>query len=111
MMNTEASFRELLSNISKIQETAKLVSSAQDKQTADTHRIVESVHKINENSLHILNAASQEKIAVEEISKSIETIATGTQVIADNSLVLLETAKDIEVTGEHLQTVVETYKY
>lgn len=111
MMNTEESFRELLSNISKIQETAKLVSSAQDKQTEDTNRIVESVHKINENSLHILNAASQEKIAVEEISKSIETIATGTQVIADNSLVLLETAKDIEVTGEHLQTVVETYKY
>ncbi|MCW7480732.1 methyl-accepting chemotaxis protein [Leptospira kanakyensis] len=111
MMNTEDSFRELLDNISKIQETAKLVSSAQDKQTADTNRIVESVHKINENSLHILNAASQEKIAVEEISKSIETIATGTQVIADNSLVLLETAKDIEVTGEHLQTVVETYKY
>ncbi|MBM9590380.1 PAS domain S-box protein [Leptospira sp. 201903075] len=111
MMNTEASFRELLNNITKIQETAKLVSSAQDKQTEDTNRIVESVHKINENSLHILNAASQEKIAVEEISKSIETIATGTQVIADNSLVLLETAKDIEVTGEHLQTVVETYKY
>lgn len=111
MMNTEESFRELLNNITKIQETAKLVSSAQDKQTEDTNRIVESVHKINENSLHILNAASQEKIAVEEISKSIETIATGTQVIADNSLVLLETAKDIEVTGEHLQTVVETYKY
>lgn len=111
MMNTEESFRELLTNISKIQETAKLVSSAQDKQTADTNRIVESVHKINENSLQILNAAAQEKIAVEEISKSIETIATGTQVIADNSLVLLETAKDIEVTGEHLQTVVETYKY
>lgn len=111
MMNTEESFRELLANISKIQETAKLVSSAQEKQTTDTNRIVESVHKINENSLQILNAASQEKIAVEEISKSIETIATGTQVIADNSLVLLETAKDIEVTGEHLQTVVETYKY
>lgn len=111
MMNTEESFRELLSNISKIQETAKLVSSAQEKQTADTNRIVESVHKINENSLQILNAASQEKIAVDEISKSIETIATGTQVIADNSLVLLDTAKDIEVTGEHLQTVVETYKY
>lgn len=73
--------------------TAKLVSSAQDKQTEDTNRIVESVHKINENSLHILNAASQEKIAVEEISKSIETIATGTQVIADNSLVFLKQQK------------------
>lgn len=46
-----------------------------------------------ENSLHILNAASQEKIAVEEISKSIETIATGTQVIADNSLVFLKQQK------------------
>ncbi|TGK96661.1 methyl-accepting chemotaxis protein [Leptospira brenneri] len=111
MKNTEESFLDLLNNISKIQETAKLVRIAQDKQTSDTNRIVESVHRINENSLQILSAASQERIAVEEISKSIETIATGTQVIADNSLVLLETAKDIEVTGEHLQTVVETYKY
>ncbi|EMJ89680.1 methyl-accepting chemotaxis protein [Leptospira meyeri] len=111
MMNTEESFQGLLRNISQIQETARLVRFAQEKQSADTDRIVESVHRINENSLQILSVATQEKVAVGEISKSIETIASGTQVIADNSLVLLETAKDIEVTGEHLQTVVETYKY
>ena len=111
MGHTEKSFSELLKNISKIQETAKLVSSAQDKQNQDTNRIVESVRKINENSESILNAAAQEKIAAEEISRSIQTIATGTQVIAENSLVLLETAKDIENTGEHLQNVVNAYKY
>ncbi|EKJ87316.1 PAS domain S-box-containing protein [Leptospira meyeri] len=111
MMNIEASFQGLLRNISQIQETARLVRFAQEKQSADTDRIVESVHRINENSLQILSVATQEKVAVGEISKSIETIASGTQVIADNSLVLLETAKDIEVTGEHLQTVVEAYKY
>lgn len=111
MDHTEKSFSELLKNISKIQETAKLVSNAQDKQNHDTNRIVESVRKINENSESILNAATQEKIAAEEISKSIQTIATGTQVIAENSLVLLDTAKDIENTGEHLQNVVNAYKY
>jgi len=111
MGETEKSFSELLNNISKIQATAKLVNQAQEKQNEDTSRIVDSVRKINDNSSHILNAATQEKLAAEEIAKSIQTIASGTQIIAENSLVLLDTAKDIENTGEHLKNVIEAYKY
>ena len=43
MMNTEESFRELLANISKNQETAKQVSSAQEKQTKDTNLFIKSM--------------------------------------------------------------------
>ena len=111
MGETEKSFSELLTNISKIQVTSKLVNQAQEKQNEDTSRIVDSVRKINDNSSHILNAATQEKLAAEEIAKSIQTIASGTQIIAENSLVLLDTAKDIENTGEHLKNVIEAYKY
>ena len=72
--------------------------------------IVESVNVIQQVNQQIAGAAAEQRIAAEDISRSIERINTDGQEIVSESQSMSDSAKSLAALSERLETLVSQFQ-
>jgi len=121
---TQASTSEILSMVEKLQSQARQAGKAMQESLAmarDTvakgeitgsslDHIVESVNVIQQVNQQIAGAAAEQRLAAEEISRSIERINTDGEEIVSESQSMSGSAKSLAALSERLETLVSQFR-
>ncbi|WCL49927.1 methyl-accepting chemotaxis protein [Leptospira sp. GIMC2001] len=98
--------RGILANISEIHKNSETVVDAVGKQSTNVDFIHRSYRELKSLSAEIDQSAKEEKIAIDQVTESLQLIAESTQVIADNAGALAEISGKLDSASHQLNSTI-----
>jgi len=102
--------RNILYNISQIHKNSSSVVVTVAEQSKNVEFIHKSYHALKALSVEIDASAKEEKIAIEQVSKSLQMIADSTSLIANNAEALSEISRKLDSVSTDLKNAIDWFK-
>lgn len=102
--------QDILNNISKIHKGSESVVVSVSEQSQNVEFIHNSYRGLKQISAEIDQSAKEEKIAINQVTDSLQNIASSTQLIAENANTLDEISTKLEAGLDNLKHTVDWFK-
>lgn len=102
--------RDILNNIARIHKGSASVSISVAEQSKNVDFIHKSYRGLKQISEEIDSSAKEEKIAIDQVAKSLQMIADSTNHIANNAEALSEISSKLDLVSRELKQAIDWFK-